>query len=154
MAVLPRQYAGNNVCYDSFGNAYYCRSTWNSWGRWVALVVILVIFFLFFFLCSCFTARRRRLAGRQPYYGTGWASRTGHGQAQYNPNFGTQQQPNYNAPPAYGQTGGYYGENNEYYSGPQPGTEMQPPQNVYRGDPAPYQTPSGPPPKKNDGIVR
>lgn len=48
-------------------------------------------------LHSCFSAKKRRRAGRQPFYGTGWAGNTpfGHGQPQYNPNYQSQQQ----APP-------------------------------------------------------
>jgi len=147
----------NNVCYNSNGTSYYCQSTWNNWVRWVVLGVIVVAFFLLFYLCSCFTARRRRRAGQQPFYGTGWASRTGHGQAVYNPNVQSQQAPNYgqtSAPPAYGQQqGGFYGGNQGYFGGRETDTEMQPPQNVYRNDNQ-YVPPVGPPPKKGDGIIR
>lgn len=104
----------------------------------------------------CLSARRRRRAGRQPFYGTGWAGRTpwGHGQAQYNPNYQTQQQPNYNqgpqAPPNYSQNaGGYYGQNQGYFGGRQTDVEMQPPSNTYRGGEDVYQPPPGPPPAKN-----
>ncbi|KAI1609917.1 chitin synthesis regulation, congo red resistance, RCR protein [Exophiala viscosa] len=141
-------------CYDSNNNAYRCNTGWSSWGRWVALAVILVAAFLFFFLCSCLTARRRRKAGRQPYYGTGWVGRTpwGHGQAQYNPNYQTQQQQqpsyqpqteNYNA-----NQGGYYGQNQGYFGGRQTDVEMQPPSNTYQGGENVYQPPAGPPPAK------
>merc|ERR1711939_358556 len=143
-------------CYDNNGRAYRCNSTWSSWGRWVALACILVAAFIFFFLLSCLSARRRRRAGRQPFYGTGWAGRTpwGHGQAQYNPNHQTQQQPNYNqgpqAPPNYSQNaGGYYGQNRGYFGGRQTDAEMQPPSNTYRGGEDVYQPPPGPPPAKN-----
>ena len=155
-------------CYDNLGRSYYCNSTWYSWGRWVALGAILIVAILFFFLCryasalptftiptkslpSCFSARRRRRAGRNPYYGTGWAGNNfGHGQATYNPNYNSQQ-----APPAYGQP---QNENYNSYGGGQAqsyygnrDTEMQPPQNVYGGDG--YAPPAGPPPGKT-GIVR
>jgi len=152
MTIVARQFS--NVCYDQFGNAYRCNSGWNSWGRWVALGIILVGAFLLFFLFSCLTARRRRRAGRQPYYGTGWVGRTpfGHGQATYNPNYQSQQ-PNYNqnqyqTPPAYNQTGGYYGQNQGYFGGRQTEVEMQPPSNTYRGGEGVYEPPQGPPPAK------
>ncbi|KAJ9628378.1 uncharacterized protein PV06_06601 [Exophiala oligosperma] len=151
MTLVARQYY--NTCYNSFGQAYRCRSGWYSWGRWVALGVILFAALFFFFLLSCFSARRRRRQGRQPYYGTGWAGQTpwGHGPAQYNPNYQTQQQPQYNqgpqAPPNYNQTaGGYYGENQGYFGGRQTDVEMQPPSNTYRGGDNVYQPPPGPPP--------
>jgi hypothetical protein len=105
--------------------------------------------------CSCFSARRRRRAGRQPFYGTGWAGRAppGHGQAQYNPSYQQTQQAQTQAPPTYGQTephGGYYGngENQAYFGGRQNDVEMQPPQNAYRGGDSGYQPPPGPPPNK------
>jgi len=161
MGVIARQYGyGNNICTDSNGNQYYCQSSWNQWGRWVALGAIIVAAFLFFFLISFLSARRRKRAGQQPYYGTGWVGRTpfGHGQAIYNPNAQFQRPvyasgPNqeYNSPPAYGLQGaaaGYYGDQNRgYFGGPQTETEMQPPQAVY-GNNNTYQSPTGPPPKK------
>lgn len=164
MALLPRQYVGNsnNNCYDGYGNAYGCQSGWYNWGRWVVLGIIVVVFFLLFFICSCLSARRRKRANRVPIYGTGWAGRTpfGHGQAQYNPNYPQQEiQPPYNntqsnAPPAYNQTsGGYYGQNQGYFGGQQTGTELQEPTNSYRAAENVYQAPTGPPPKKGDGIV-
>ncbi|KIX03618.1 uncharacterized protein Z518_07171 [Rhinocladiella mackenziei CBS 650.93] len=143
-------------CYDSLGQPYRCRSAWYDWGRWVALGIIIFAAILFFFLFSCWSARRRRRAGRQPFYGTGWAGRTpwGHSPATYNPHYQTQQQPHYNqqAPPTYNQTqnyGGYYGENQGYFGGRQTDVEMQPPQNAYRGGDNVYEPPSGPPPPKN-----
>lgn len=95
---------------------------------------------------SCCSARRRRKAGRQPFYGTGWAGRPWNGQAQYNPNYGQQQ---YQAPPAYGQNqGGYYGQNQGYYGARSTDVEMQPPQNTYQGGENVYTPPPGPPPNK------
>ena len=84
-------------------------------------------------------------------YGTGWVGRTpfGHGQAQYNPGYQTQQQ---QAPPAYNQAqppyGGYYGENQGYFGGRQTerDVEMQPPSNTYGNHV--YNAPPGPPPAK------
>lgn len=40
-----------NRCYNSLGQPYRCRSTWNNWGRWVALGVIVAGALLLFFLC-------------------------------------------------------------------------------------------------------
>jgi len=153
MTLVTRQYS--NICYNNLNQAYRCNSTWYNWGRWVALGAILLAFLLLFFLCSCYSARRRRRVGRQPFYGTGWAGRTpwGHGQATYNPNYQTQQQgPNYNqqqVPPVYSPSaGGYYGQNQGYFGGRQTEVEMQPPSNAYRGGDNVYQAPPGPPPAK------
>ncbi|KAG0136858.1 hypothetical protein HOY82DRAFT_622367 [Tuber indicum] len=49
-----------------------CYSSWDSWGRWVALTVIVVFFFLVVACCGLITSRRRRRAGMQPVYGTAW----------------------------------------------------------------------------------
>jgi hypothetical protein len=38
-----------NYNYDSYGD---CYSTWNDWGRWVALAVIVVAVLLIAFLFS------------------------------------------------------------------------------------------------------
>ncbi|KAK4946606.1 hypothetical protein LTR10_014458 [Elasticomyces elasticus] len=98
----------------------------------------------------CLTARRRRKAGRQPYYGTGWVGRTpwGHGQATYNPNYQTQQQPSYQPQTENVNQGGYYGQNQGYFGGRQTDVEMQPPSNTYQGGENVYQPPPGPPPAK------
>ncbi|KAJ4375324.1 hypothetical protein N0V83_002410 [Neocucurbitaria cava] len=112
-------------------------------------------------MASCITARRRRKAGRQPFYGTGWASRPGqHGNAQpyYNNNtYGNhtnaQPAPPYSANAAPNNTNqGYYGGGgaNQSYYGQQNGVELQSPQPAYGG----YAPPPGPPPAKGDGIVR
>ena len=103
---------------------------------------------------SCLSQRRRRKAGRKPYYGTGWvpAGNVGNQNSQY-------QAP----PPQYGQQhdgapqGGYYGQgqnphggaNQSYFGGQRNDVEMQPPQTVYGGQTAGgYAPPSGPPPAK------
>lgn len=143
------------VCYDRYGRAYRCNSTWSNWGRWVALAVIVIGAFLLFFLCSCFTARRRRKAGQKPFYGTGWVGRApfGHGQAQYNPQYETQQPQQGNAPPNYNQAQGGYGNTNGggaaqgYYGGGRD-VEMQPPASTYQGGENVYTPPPGPPPNK------
>ncbi|OAL44966.1 hypothetical protein IQ07DRAFT_648730 [Pyrenochaeta sp. DS3sAY3a] len=144
-------------CYrDSFGRVRCYQSAWNSWIRWVVLAVVVVGFFLLFVLCSCITARRRRKAGRQPFYGTGWAARPGQNNAQpyYNNNYNNQHAqpaPPYSAAPA---NQGYYGGGaNQGYYGQQNGVELQSPQPAYGGQGG-YAPPVGPPPAKNDGIVR
>jgi len=165
MALLPRQFVGgtnnnngNNVCYNSYGQAYYCQSGWYSWGRWVVLGIIVFVAFLIFFLTSCLSARRRRKLGNRPYYGTGWTGAPfGHGAARYNPNYQSQQAPpqEYDTAPTY-QSGGYYGQNQGYFGGQQTGTELREPETAYtNGGDDVYQPPNGPPPKmKGDGIVR
>lgn len=99
---------------------------------------------------SCLTARRRRKAGRQPFYGTGWAARPGNYNNQNNQ---YSQQPYYNsshqpAPPYSAATdnhNGYYGGGaNQGYYGQQSGVELQSPQPAYNG----YAPPPGPPPAK------
>lgn len=80
----------------------------------------------------------------------------------YGPGFGGQNVPYNNAPPyqaPYQQTGNTYGNDGYYgppYGGPQPGVELQQPQNVYaRAGPEPeYGAPAGPPPGKGDGVIR
>ncbi|RMZ69496.1 chitin synthesis regulation congo red resistance rcr [Pyrenophora seminiperda CCB06] len=121
-------------------------TAWNNWVRWVVLVVVVIGFLLLFVLCSCLTARRRRKAGRQPFYGTGWAAaRTGaynnqqNAQPYYNPNH--QPAPPYSAAP-----NNYNGANQGYY-GQQNGVELQQPQPAYGGHPE-YAPPPGPPPAK------
>ena len=110
-------------------------------------------------ITSCLTARRRRKAGRQPFYGTGWAARPGQGgatnaQPYYNNNYNQQPAPPYSTEP---NNSGYYGgggANQGYYNNQQQnGVELQSPQPAYGGQGG-YQPPPGPPPGKGDGIVR
>ncbi|KAF2797717.1 hypothetical protein K505DRAFT_322390 [Melanomma pulvis-pyrius CBS 109.77] len=149
-------------CYYDNGRQYCTRrSAWNDWVRWVVLAVIVIGFFFIFVLCSCLTARRRRKAGRQPFYGTGWAARPGQGQ-NAQPYYNNQyNQPNHPAPPysaqpnqtPYGANQGYYGQ--QPYGQQQQGVELQSPQPTYaRGGDDVYAPPAGPPPGKGDGIVR
>jgi hypothetical protein len=111
-------------------------------------------------LSRCLTARRRRKAGRQPFYGTGWAARPGQGGQNAQPYYNNQHNqaaPPYSAPPysAQPQQTPYGGANQGYY-GQQQGVELQQPQPTYgRGGDDVYAPPSGPPPGKGgDGIIR
>ncbi|KAF2012364.1 hypothetical protein BU24DRAFT_426244 [Aaosphaeria arxii CBS 175.79] len=153
--------------YDSYTGRRQCyRSAWNDWVRWVVLAVIIVGFFLLFMLCSCITARRRRKAGRQPFYGTGWAARPYNGTNNAQPYYNNQYNQNQPAPPysQQPQNNGYYGANQGYYGqqqygqqpyGQQNGVELQQPQATYnRGGDNEYAPPAGPPPGKGDGIIR
>ncbi|CAE6997777.1 hypothetical protein CFE70_000547 [Pyrenophora teres f. teres 0-1] len=142
-------YYGDDRCYIDRNGYERCRnSTWNNWVRWVVLAVVVIGFLLLFVLCSCLTARRRRKAGRQPFYGTGWAARPGaynnqqNAQPYYNPNH--QPAPPYSATPNNNYYGG--GANQGYY-GQQNGVELQQPQPAYGGHPE-YAPPPGPPPAK------
>lgn len=59
----------------SYNGCYYagdCYSSWDNWGRWVALAVIIVFFFIVIACCGLITSRRRRRMGMQPVYGTAW----------------------------------------------------------------------------------
>jgi hypothetical protein len=87
-------------CRDSFGNRYYCNSTWSNWGRWVALAVIIIFFLIIFFSCACITSRRRRRMGRQPYWGTGWAANNQQHAPAYPPQENTYYAHNQGAPAA------------------------------------------------------
>lgn len=99
-----------------------------------------------------------------PYYGTNWVTRTrfgGHGRPVYNPEVGGQPQPYYSNAPQYNSHGAppQYQQNHNGYYGPQSGgIELQQPASSYQhgvtraeGE---YAPPSGPPPKKSDGIIR
>jgi len=139
MVVLDKRYT---YCQDQYGRTYRCNSTWESWARWLLLgLVILVVFFLCLSI-SCVSARRRRRAGRQPFYGTGWVpgnnNQQRHGQQQgwagNNQQYGGGQQYAYTQPaPPYQQP--------PYRENQQSGIELQRPNETY----AP---PSGPPPGK------
>ena len=106
---------------------------------------------------SCITARRRRKAGRTPFYGTGWAARPGNSNTQpYNNNNNNNNYNNAPAPPYSAPTNnnnGYYGNGaNQSYYGQQNGVELQSPQPAYGGNQQ-YVPPPGPPPGK-DGVIR
>ncbi|EAT89817.1 hypothetical protein HBI56_032290 [Parastagonospora nodorum] len=159
MYLAVRDYDDYDRCYTDNRGRYRCyRSAWDNWVRWLVLGVVVIGFLLLFVLCSCLTARRRRKAGRQPFYGTGWAARPGNGTNTAQPYYANGQN-NYAAPaPPYSPpndvNNGYYGggANQGYYNnGQQNGVELQSPQPTYGGG---YAPPPGPPPTKGDGIVR
>jgi len=149
---------------DIYGNCYY--STWDNWGRWVALVLI-VIFFLLVGLG--FSTRPRRRRGMAPMYGTGWmGGKPPVGQQHGHPGNWGQQQGGYQAPPppymgnqATGTTfqshDGYYGNHNQGYGQQSGGIELHQPGASYqpqRGGDHVYEPPMGAPPGKGDGIIR
>ncbi|PQE15485.1 Chitin synthesis Congo red RCR protein [Rutstroemia sp. NJR-2017a WRK4] len=154
---------------DGFGTCYR-TSTWDNWGRWVALAVIVVAFILLAFALSCINSRRRRRRGVAPMYGTAWmAAPPPYGQQQHYPN---QPYNGAHAPPMYTppgvvpqQTGNTFNSNDGYYGHHQyqgqnngNGIELQQPASAYqRGGENVYQPPTGPPPGKKaqgDGIIR
>ncbi|KAF2147153.1 uncharacterized protein K452DRAFT_217778, partial [Aplosporella prunicola CBS 121167] len=157
-------------CYlNNYGQEYCDYSPWHDWVRWVVLVVIVVAFLLVFILCSCLTARRRRRMGQQPYWGTGWAARNGHGEAQFvgNQNYhpppnapGYNAQPYYNpqysqpAPPYTPPANGYYGQQQ---TGFEMGTVPNQPPPAHTGPERAaddvYAPPPGPPPQKGERII-
>jgi len=163
--------------YDNNDNCDYngCYSTWDNWGRWVALAVIVIAAILLALMFSCYNTRRRRRQGLAPMYGTGWmGGKPGQGyygnnnnnNQNYYPNQpynGGQAAPAYSPPVGNHPTGntfnsndGYYGRHDQY-NGQQSGIELQTPQNSYqpqRGGDSVYEPPTGPPPGKGDGIIR
>lgn len=141
--------------YDRYGRYRCTRSAWDNWVRWLVMGLIILGFFLLFFICSCLTARRRRKAGRQPFYGTGWLARNqGNDPTQqpyYSNNQYNQPAPPYSPPAQTTHNNSYYGNNQGYYGTPygqqQQGVELQSPQPTYGGDQH-YAPPPGPPPNK------
>jgi len=154
-AFLTKRQGGPNDGYNDC-DYYGCYSSWDNWGRWVALVVVIAAAVILAVLFSCINNRRRRQRGAPPMYGTGWMPYgkppAGHNQAYYNNN---------NAPPppyvgnqATGTTlnsnDGYYGHHG-YGGDVQPGIELQQPGSSYmpqRGGEPVYDAPMGPPPRK------
>jgi len=139
---------------DNYGqNCVRYNTNWDDWVRWVVLAVIVGIFLLSFIFCSV-TARRRRRAGQNPYYGTGWTSRNQAHTAQpyYNNNVNQYPPP----PPEYSTS--IPSGHQQYYGGPQQnGIELQAPSNVYAPGRSTdvYEPPVGAPPaKKGDGMIR
>ncbi|KAM3075755.1 hypothetical protein ACMFMG_007881 [Clarireedia jacksonii] len=157
---------------DDYDCDYYgrCYSTWNSWGRWVALAVIVVAFILLAFALSCVNSRRRRRRGMAPMYGTAWMAPPPYGQHGQNQQYPNQPWNGPHAPPMYSppgvvpqQTGNTFNSNDGYYGhhqyqGQENGIELQQPASAYqRGADNVYQAPMGPPPGKTpqgDGIIR
>jgi len=145
-------------------------STWDNWGRWVALAVIVIAFILLALAFSCFNNRRRRRRGVAPMYGTAWMPGSkynygNNGQNGYYPNqpyHGGAPAPPYEPPINNQNTGNTFNSNDGYYGhhgygGQQSGVELQQPSSVYQpqrgGDPV-YDAPVGPPPGKGDYVVR
>lgn len=135
---------------DRYGN---CRqTTWSSWGRWVALTIIVMSAFVFFFLCALISARRRRLRGQYPVWGTAWVpganpNSVKNNHWQYNTNTHTNQDTETNPPPVYTPQ-----QNGNYYApppGPPPGQyEMQSPYNQHtQAGNEQFTPPPGPPPQ-------
>ncbi|KAF2088566.1 hypothetical protein K490DRAFT_64614 [Saccharata proteae CBS 121410] len=188
---MPVLLARRQNCYFDGAQEYCENNAWNDWVRWVVLVCVVVGFFLLFVFCSCLTARRRRRAGRQPIYGTGWASRHGHGEAQYigpqstphhpapapnadpnwhaqsyanNPNapgaapyFNAQQGTWSQPPPSYSPPAqGYYAGGPQQYGYEMQSQPQQPPSayQPQRATEGVYAPPEGPPPPKEDHVVR
>lgn len=143
-----RQYAPRYYC-NSYGHCY--DDNWGNWGRWVFLGAVVIFVVLIALALSCVNARRRRRAGLNPRYGTGWtAGKTpvGHAAPQYNNYNQGGGAPPYNAPPpVYGQNTGNTFNSNDGYYGQQTGVELQQPQQVHQ-QPAyqEYAPPAGPPP--------
>lgn len=168
-----RQYTYCNGYQYSYG--YDCgNSAWGSYGRWILLAAVIIGSFLLFLAFSCITARRRRRAGLNPYRGTAWTNGGWGGntyqnnpQAYNRPAYGNNQygsNPGAAAPPVYSppkENTGYYGNGNGanqgYFGGQQSGIELQQPGNSYqpgRGGDELYAAPQGPPPSKQDGVIR
>jgi len=164
---IHSRYYCNNV--DIYGN---CVSTWNTWGRWVALGVIVACFIILAFLFSCYSNRRRRRRGMAPMYGTGWMGNSWNkppGGQQYGGAPGAYYShepynggaaPPYSPPMPNQATGTTFNSNDGYYGQHaygQQGYELQQPQSSYQpqrgGDPV-YEAPLGPPPRKGDGVIR
>jgi len=152
-ALAKRSYCNIN------GQCYY--TTWDSWGRWVALAVIVVVFILLAFLFS----RRRRRRGMAPMYGTGWMGGGnkppanqygGPGNYYANQPYNGGAAPPYEPPVPNQATGTTFNSNEGYYGGHN-AYELQQPQSSYQpqrgGDPV-YDAPAGAPPKKGDGVIR
>lgn len=123
-----------NSCYVD--GIFYdnCSSSWDNWIRWVVLAVIIVLFLLLFVGCSCLSARRRRRAGLQPIYGTGWAQR---------------QWPYYDSTPYYPQPAPPYAARTNPPPYQQSGIELELPESSYQPQrDNVYESPIGPPPGK------
>ncbi|KAI1003264.1 hypothetical protein K3495_g4944 [Podosphaera aphanis] len=158
------------VLHDSLSKRYYCdfdgfcyRTSWDTWGRWVAFAVAAITIALLAFLFSCQSNRRRRNHGLPPMYGTGWIPGSKPPSADnYNvyASYAGAPAPPYTASPytppkeqqftgtAPNTSASYYGN----HTGHNSGIELQPPQSSYqppRVDELVYAAPPGPPPLKN-----
>lgn len=164
--------APSSICYDgqyraSDGNCY-SRSNFYYWGRWVLAAIVIVFFIALFAAWSCISNRRRRRAGMNPRYGTGWmggysgyppTGQQQHPAPQYSNGgwFGAHNKNNNPPPPQYtpsavpNQTTGTTFNTADGYYGHQGDVPLQPPAGSYypRGGEPVYEPPSGPPPAKN-----
>ncbi|KAJ0121636.1 Protein RCR2 [Diaporthe amygdali] len=150
------------------------QSNWSYWGRWVLAAIVIVFFLVLFLTWSCISNRRRRRAGMNPRYGTGWmmpGQQYGNGQQPQYGNgwfgqnkYNNNQQPQYQQPPppqytpangpvpnqytgqTFNSNEGYYGQHNNNNDIPlqQPGSSYYP-----RGGDNVYEPPTGPPPAKS-----
>jgi len=141
--IFQRMVLNRRFCDSEFDDDCDNNGDWYFWGRWVLLGVIVVVILFLVLSCTCI-ARRRRMRGAQPYYGTGWLA----GNKYNNSAYGNQQYPmnNYggggyaNPPPAYGQqreqqyTGTTYNPNDGYYGNNYNSGVTSPPA-AYQSDP-------------------
>lgn len=134
--------------------------------------VVIFLFIVLFVAWSCITNKRRRRAGLQPRYGTGWMApggwqhnQQGHPpQPQYNnggwfggygaghKNNNQPPPPQYTPGPAqYNNTGQTFTSNEGYYGHHQNDVPLQQPAGSYypRAGENVYEPPAGPPPAKN-----
>ncbi|KAF7560666.1 hypothetical protein G7046_g3475 [Stylonectria norvegica] len=158
---LAERAFGSSCSYGYYYSGGRCvrSGSWYYWGRWVLAAVAIGLFLIVLFSCLAISRRRRR-RGVKPMYGTGWMPgnknggppQNGHQMNNYGapqgnyggmnpppPAYGQQQQPQYTGT-TFNQNDGYYGNQNQQYSG------VQPPQDTYQRDV--YQPPTGPPPGK------
>ncbi|KAI2629690.1 chitin synthesis regulation, resistance to congo red-domain-containing protein [Hypoxylon sp. NC1633] len=155
--LMKRRYCSD---YDyRYGN---CRSDWYWYGRWILAAVVIVVVLALVAIWACINSRRRRRAGLQPMYGTGWmAGKPGPNNGYYNnhPQGYNNPPPAYGAPPGQsypmenqytGTTGTTFSPNDGYY-GQREGV-VQPPKNVYnnnnKNSADDYAPPTGPPPNR------
>ncbi|OTB08793.1 hypothetical protein M426DRAFT_161733 [Hypoxylon sp. CI-4A] len=134
-----------NNGFDRYGN---CYSGWHWYGRWIFAAVVIVL--VLAILVLCVNSRRRRRAGTQPMYGTGWMAGNAGPHAYNNPQGYSNPPPAYGAPPGQSYpmenqyTGTTFSPNDGYY-GQHEGV-VQPPKNVYSNTKDDYAPPTGPPP--------
>lgn len=162
----------SHLVHDSLSKRYFCdydgicyRTSWDTWGRWVAFAVAAITIALLAFMFSCQNNRRRRNHGQPPMYGTGWIPGSkpyaAHGE-HYNTYASYAGAPAPPCPPPYSPSkaqqfsGTTSSGNNGHpinYGPSDEGIQLQPPQNTYqppRMDEPIYSAPPGPPPSKKN----